>query len=329
MKTQTFSMVEMSISAGDRADAVRPNGVWLDDFCAFAETQGCAASSIKAYRQDLKHFVEWFERVNGQPFEPGLITGVDLRAYRTAALDSGISAPTWNRRRATLRKLCDFALKMSHVTYDPFQGVEVKPQEEQPPRWLTEAEFHRLARQIEQNVNAAKTEHWMWQAVRDQAIVALMLYAGLREAEVCDLDVGDVQIGERKGRLIVRNGKGGKARRLPLNNEARRGLKLWLEVREQPGRSPIAPTEALFVGKMGERIGVRLVQKRVAALRQACKLDEDVTPHALRHTFAKRLLDSGAPLTVVSKLLGHSRLETTKRYVQPGWEDFEKAVERL
>jgi integrase/recombinase XerC len=311
METRTVSILEMSVLTE-----------WQSQFVAFAEAQGCAARSIKAYRQDLKSFVAWFERINGQSFEPGLITGVDLRAYRTAALESGISAATWNRQRATLRKLCDFALKMSHVTYDPFQGVEVKPQEEQPPRWLTEAEYHRLARQIEQNVNAASTDHWRWQAVRDQAIVALMLYAGLREAEVCDLEVGDVQIGERKGRLIVRNGKGGKERQLPLNNEARRALKLWLGVSGiQEG--------ALFIGKGGERIGVRLVQKRVAALRQACQLDEDVTPHALRHTFAKRLLDSGAPLTVVSKLLGHSRIETTKRYVQPGWEDFEKAVEKL
>jgi site-specific recombinase XerD len=320
METRTVSILEMSLVPG----IADPGHTWLTQFVAFAEAQGCAASSIRAYRQDLKHFVEWFERINGQPFEPGLITGVDLRAYRTAALDSGISAATWNRKRATLRKLCDFALQMSHVTYDPFQGVEVKPQEEQPPRWLTEAEYHRLARQIEQNVNAASTDHWRWQAVRDQAIVALMLYAGLREAEVCDLDVGDVQIGERKGRLIVRNGKGGKERQLPLNNEARRALKLWIAV------AGIAdPGLPLFIGKGGERIGVRLVQKRVAALRQACQLDEDVTPHALRHTFAKRLLDSGAPLTVVSKLLGHSRIETTKRYVQPGWEDFEKAVEKL
>ena len=54
-----------------------------------------------------------------------------------------------------------------------------------------------------------------------------------------------------------------------------------------------------------------------------------VTPHDLRHSFAKRTLDEGAPLTVVSKLLGHSRLETTARYVTPGWGDLEEAVERI
>jgi site-specific recombinase XerD len=85
----------------------------------------------------------------------------------------------------------------------------------------------------------------------------------------------------------------------------------------------------MFVGKGGERVSTRLVQKRVEALRQAAGLDKTVTPHALRHTFAKRLLDGGAPLTVVGKLLGHARLDTTARYVQPGWNDFEKAVETL
>ena len=89
-----------------------------------------------------------------------------------------------------------------------------------------------------------------------------------------------------------------------------------------------AATPGRFTGTArGERISARLVQRRVAEIGRVCGIP--VSPHDLRHTFAKRMLDDGAPLTVVSKLLGHSRLETTARYVQPGWADYEKWVERI
>jgi len=294
---------------------------WTEDFQSMLETQGVSKSSRKSYMDDIRHFAAWFMEVNGQPFNPSLITGVDLRAYRSQALESKVSPATFNRRRSSLRRLVNYAMTSDLLSYDPFQGVDLMEQEEQPPRWLNDAELHRLNRQIEQSVNGATTGHWKWQAVRDQSMIALMLYAGLREAEVAALDWSDVQIGERKGKVIIRRGKGDKKRETPLNSEARRALNCWKELQGEQG--------AVFVGKFGERISTRLVQKRVEALRRAAGLDEKVTPHALRHTFAKRLLDAGTPLTVVSKLLGHARLETTARYVQPGWSDFEKAVEKL
>lgn len=291
---------------------------WAAEFRTMLESQGCSALTIAAYLQDVQAFASWFEAQNGEAFRPELITGVDLRLFAEAQI--GALAPaSWNRRRVALKKLCAWLMQTGALTYDPFQGVQRMAENETAPRWLTENEVHRLLRVIEQRVNGATTAAWRVQAVRDQAIVALMLYAGLREFEVCGLDWSDVSLGERKGKLIVRLGKGKKRREVPLNSEARRMIQLWAQYSSNSAG-------ALFSGKRGERIGTRCIQQRVADLRSAAGLDEQVTPHALRHTFAKRMLDRGVPITVVSKLLGHSRLETTARYVQPGWEDFEKAV---
>jgi len=295
---------------------------WQEDFKEFLKTKGITASSIKDYQQDLKHFAAWFVKVNGEAFEPSLITGVDLRSYRSQALDDHVAPATFNRRRASLRRLCAWAMASGFLTYDPTQGIDPIAQAELPARWLTGQEYHRLMRQVELMINGARSDHARWQAIRDQAIVVLMLHAGLREGEVCQLDWADVAISERKGKVTIHRGKGEKRREIPLNREVRMAIQLWR-------RTMNNETGAMFTGKGGERIGAKLVQNRVRALRVAAGLDDQVTPHALRHTFAKRLLDGGAPLTVVSKLLGHSRLETTARYVQPGWEDFEKAVERL
>ena len=75
-------------------------------------------------------------------------------------------------------------------------------------------------------------------------------------------------------------------------------------------------------------VDVRQAQKMVGALGERAKV-EDLTPHALRHTCAKRMVDAGRPLTEIQKILGHEKLETTARYCQPGWEDLERAVESI
>jgi integrase/recombinase XerC len=116
-------------------------------------------------------------------------------------------------------------------------------------------------------------------------------------------------------------GKGEKRRFVPLGAELRQVLREYLAMRgDAPG--------ALFTGKrLGMRMQARGVEHRLDHIRRAAGLGAEVTPHALRHTFAKQLVDRGQQLPLVRKLLGHSRLDTTARYTMPGWEDMENAVE--
>jgi site-specific recombinase XerD len=295
---------------------------WLTAFAGHLESKGCSALTIKAYLSDVRAFAVWFTEENRQALTPDLITSTDLRAYRRWALENKVAPATFNRRRATLSRLIEWAQAEGFLTYNPLAEVSNLPQADKAPRWLVANEIHRLLRQVELHVNGAVTGPARVQALRDQAVVAMMLYAGLREGEVSQLDAGDVTISERKGRVIVRRGKGDKRREVPLCSEARRALRLYLDA-SQITDGP------LFRGKGGARLGVKGIQDRVFALRQAAGLEEHVTPHALRHTFAKRILNGGGQLTEVKQLLGHERLETTARYVMPGWDDLEDAVEKF
>ena len=293
---------------------------WQAAFTAWLERDGRSERTIRSYRQDVRAFSAYFERVNGQGFSPELITSLDLRGFREFSLgEQQVSAATWNRRRVSLKILCQWAQESGLVSYNPFQGVQAVQKQQTAPRWLNRGDYGRLMRTIERMANTASTPAGQRQAVRDQAMVYLMAFAGLREGEVCALDLTDLEISERKGRVVVRRGKGDKEREVPLNNTVRQALSCWLAVHPDG--------DALFCGKRGERLSERAVQRRVKEIGRLAGVE--LTPHVLRHTFAKRTLDRGAPLTVVSKLLGHARLETTARYVQPGWEDFEQAVERL
>ena len=282
---------------------------------------GRSVNTVAAYSQAIRGFAAWWETVNGETFEPGKVTSFDLVEFRRWSLEEQRVAPaTWNQRRAALAVFCDWGLKGGLLSYSPLRDLAGAEQEELAPKWLNRGDYGRFMRVVERNLNLTSSDAGRWLALRDQAVVALMVWAGLRESVVCALELGDLDLGERRGAVTVRLGKGQKRRVVPLNAEARRALRLWLEVRTDEG-------VMVFLGRRGEALQVRGVQRRVADLGKDAGLD--ITPHVLRHTFAKRLLDSGSPLTVVSKLLGHSRLETTGRYVQPGQDDLLAAVDRI
>jgi site-specific recombinase XerD len=159
-------------------------------------------------------------------------------------------------------------------------------------------------------------------ARRDEALLNLMPYSGLRLSEVASLCTDDVEIYERSGKVIVRSGKGRKHRGVLLHMEARQVQAAYLEVWPQD------ESESLFLGQRGS-LGTRGVQLRLEALGEAANL-EGLMPHVLRHTSATRLLrETEADLVTVAALLGHSSVATTAIYAQPNETDLVEAVEEL
>lgn len=135
----------------------------------------------------------------------------------------------------------------------------------------------------------------------------------------------DVQIRDRSGKVIVRRGKGMRYREVPLNATAREALLPWLTVR--PTIVGNEPATALFVSKYREPMGAGSVQHLLRELSQESGVE--VTPHVLRHSFAKALVDSGVGLEKVAALLGHTSLETTRIYTVPTERDLLMAVNAL
>ena len=279
--------------------------------------RGRAELSIKAHLQDMRVFSRWFEFSSGQKFAPELVTSRDLRAFYHHSIEEKHEKPaTWNRRRVTLNLFCEWAVSTGRMTYSPFQGVPIQEEESQPPHWLNQSDYARFTRRVEQATNTAKTEHARRLAVRDQAMIALMIDGGLRVGEVAELTVSDLLLSDRKGRVTIRNGKGGKTRSVPLGREARRAVNAWLET------SAVSGEAMLFEG-----ISARQVERIVKA--RGLEANVKVTPHQLRHTMLKRFMDSTQDIAAAQQLAGHSRTDTTMRYIKPGWEDLERAVENL
>jgi len=288
---------------------------WLDEFRMYLTDQGRSRNTVEAYCRDVGLYASWFKAANVQEFEPGLLNAPDLREYRSHSLGGErVSAATWNRRRASLLVFTDWAQAHGWVAGDPMQGVGPMEAQALPPFWLPEDEFRKLRRQLEIEVNAARTEQQRSRAIRDRAMVALMVYAGLRSGEVAALEIGDITLAERSGEVRIRNGKGNKAGQVPLGREAREAVRAWLEV--HPGGAE------LFAATQ------RQMERRVHALGARCGVD--LWPHRLRHTFVRRLVfEKNQPLTTAQGLARHSRVTVTARYAQASRGDMSMAVEDL
>lgn len=292
-----------------------PDNVWPEQFHTYLVNTGRKKKTVRAYLSDLKQFGLFYENSSEDRFSPDLLTNYDLRRFREWSLhEEKVSAATWNRRLATLRVFVEFAREAGYaLELDPLEGIQAMKVMQKPPKWRTAAEFHRLMRVVEQQINTANTKLRKYRSRRDGAAVALMVYAGLRIGEVAALEWADIEISERKGSVIVRDGKGGKEREVPLSKEARRLI--------EPHRAQCSEQDVF-------QISERALQKQVAKLGKLAKI-ENLTPHQLRHTFGKRMADAGVRLEVIQALMGHEKLETTMLYIQPGWEDLEDAVDAV
>jgi len=275
--------------------------------------EGKSPHTLVAYRRDLRLFAEWFLQTNGKPLTPLAITPIDVRQYRSYLLTvSGHRPATVNRKLASLSAFCGWARTGGLIPANPVEGIAQVEEVRPAPKWLDKNQQYALLRAVQERGQA-----------RDVALVTLMLHTGLRVSEVAALRMADVEFSPRKGTLSVRGGKGGKYRTVPLNADARKALGAYLE-----GRPGVRDGDCLFVGQRGEALRSPGIYYLIQRYAYDARL-EGVTPHTLRHTFGKNLVDAGVSLDRVAQLLGHESVGTTRIYTTPSEQDLQREVEKV
>jgi integrase/recombinase XerC len=161
-------------------------------------------------------------------------------------------------------------------------------------------------------------------SLRDVAMVELLYATGARVAELCGLDVSDIDYDRQTIRVL---GKGNKERTIPLGNPAMKALNVWINEGRDSIKNSLS-ANAVFLGARGKRIDQRTVRTVVYNALQAIEGIERMGPHALRHSAATHLLEGGADLRTVQEILGHASLATTQIYTHVSTERLQKAFKQ-
>lgn len=272
---------------------------------------GQSPATRRAYEGDVVAFLGWLERSGIE--DPSSVDRLLLRRYLAYLTTRRYARRTIARKASALRCYFGWLRRAGVITSDPSRRLTAPAGEARLPRVLTAPELGELldgARAADEGDPA--------RALRDDALLEVLYGSGLRVAELCGIDLADLDL---PGRAVTVWGKGSKQRRVPLSEPSAEALTGYLshgrqrlltpEVVRGSGRAPapVEATDAVFLNGRHRRMTPRDV-RRVLDRRSPVPTH----PHALRHTYATHLLDGGADLRVVQELLGHASLRTTEVY---------------
>ena len=262
-------------------------------------------NSVVSYKNDLSKFFTFFQdyiekNIGLKEIESIKIS--EFRSFLTYRRNSEISSNSIARNISALKSFFRFLIKNNKIKESSVFNLKSPKLKKSLPRPINVD----LAIQVIKQAEEIEDEKWI--GLRNKAILILLYGCGLRISEALSLNYDDVQ---NEDHILIK-GKGEKERIVPMMPYIKKGIENYLEACPKE----IISGEALFIGKRFSRLSPRIIQYALEKIRTALSLPETATPHALRHSFATHLLDSGGDLRTIQELLGHSSLSTTQKYTK-------------
>jgi integrase/recombinase XerC len=254
--------------------------------------------TCKNYRRDLNRFSEFLRNRDIDQWTQ--VNYGEVSAFAAHRFRNGLKSRSIQRELSSIRGFYQYLIRQGSMKSNPAREVSAPKGEQRLPKTCDAEQIGRL-------LDHRNGDDGL--LLRDLAMFELMYSSGLRLAELVSINLTDIDIGQRQ--LIV-TGKGNKTRYLPVGSSAIEAIRRWLAIRSDFCKDE--DHEALFISRLGKRISARNVQCRLDALVKRRSLDQSLSPHTLRHSFATHLLESSGDLRAVQELLGHANINTTQIY---------------
>ena len=288
-------------------------------FCARLSAEGRSPATIAAYRRDLALVA----RVAGE-LAPGIVcrevtVGLLDQVFSAGAVTESErgprSAASLHRMKAAVRAFFAWAVEAGVVEDNPARSIRMHRLPRKLPVFLTTAEKKRLLKELK-----GRTD---FSALRDRAMIEVMLGTGIRLGELAALDMDDIDLDAKHLRVRA---KGNVPQVKFIKTDLRTLLRRYLAERRRHGRPEM---EALFLSNRDGRLCQRQIANRLAHWLRKAGIEKELTPHGLRHTFATHLYGATNDLLVVQRALGHRDVSTTQIYTHLVDGQLEEALERL
>lgn len=287
----------------------------IDEFLEYlCAEKAKSRHTVQEYGNDLRAFESFFRQRDSQLSWESVDSDV-IRDWMESMMDKGNSAASVCRRLSALRSFYRFALTRKMVCKDPTQVIRPPKKKKLLPQFVKEKEMDRLLDNDE-----------MWEqglgGVRAKAIVATFYETGIRLSELVGMDDKSVDF---DGMAIKVTGKGNKQRVVPFGQELKQLLTLYIYNRDEQIQRE---TSALFVDDKGVRLTPQAVRSLVKKYLSKVTTIKKRSPHVLRHSFATAMLNNGAEIESVKKLLGHASLSTTEIYTHTTFEQLKRVYKQ-
>lgn len=273
------------------------------DFVIYLKQQEVREKTIKSYLATVNEYLKW---QNGLPDQDEVVTQLLLLEFKSYLKTDRKNHPkTINKKLAGLRKWLEYLQATGQ-----FKGViQIKDEaisdleRMKEPKYLDKDEVREIRKAIEKEPNGFLRD-------RDRCMIYLMLYLGLRQEEVINLQIGDIVRTAGKQKVIIREGKGGFYDELPLESvELRKALDHWME---QRSHSKFSSSYFLFISRRTDHAGKRAVVKMIERIKKTSGVI--FTCHQLRHTYGKRIIDETGNIKKAQELLRHRHTSSTEVY---------------
>lgn len=285
-----------------------------EDFLDYFRTERNKSElTISSYKKDLEEFETFFESLG----EGITWTNADESIVREWVVylmdDQHMTASSVNRKLSALRSFFHYLLRMHHILSNPMTRITGPKKQKHLPVFIRENEMNTMLEEMNKDDS--------YEGILSLTVVLMLYLTGMRRAEILSLTDRDVDFSNKQ---IKVTGKRNKQRLIPFGQELENQIKRYLYAREQQFGVGF---ENFLINKKGEPLTKAQIARIVKQELLTVTTQQKKSPHVLRHTFATAMLNSGADLTSIQKLLGHASLATTQIYTHVSFEELKNAYQ--
>jgi len=275
---------------------------WIDNL---SNIRDLSENTVISYKNDIQKFLAFLEtHLDSLPNINNLkkLEISDFRSFLSYQRSNGINSNSIARNISSLKSFFNHLIKENVIESSAISSLKSPKLKKSLPRPIDS----KLAIEVIRCAETIENEKWI--GLRNKSILMLLYGCGLRISEALNLNYDDI---DNEDHILIK-GKGDKERIVPMMEYIKKGITDYIT--ECP--KEIRAEDPLFIGKRMNRLSPRIIQYVLEKIRNSLSLPETATPHALRHSFATHLLDSGGDLRTIQELLGHSSLSTTQKYTK-------------